>query len=92
MKADPHQRRRLAQRFSHVPNAHCTVMRRSLRVPCSHKPVRPQRKAIAAVGIANLQNFSRHALTLSGQQLEPRLLVFNNREQRYRSVLHAHLD
>ncbi len=91
METDSHQRGGLAQRGGDMSHTHGAVVCRSLLIPRVNELARAQRKAIAAVGVADLENFAGHALALGGQQLEARLRIFHHGEQRNRAMLHAHL-
>ncbi len=71
---------------------HSAVVSWPLGIPGVHESTRAEREAVAAVGVADLQNRACHAIALGHEQFKVCVSVFRNGEQRDRTVLHAHFD
>ena len=67
------------------------MVRWALRIPGLYKSACANRKLITAVRVAYSQHFARDALGMCGEQLESMCGIFDDRQQSYGSVLHAHL-
>ena len=84
LESESHQPSSLAQRTGQVAHTHSAVVRRTLGVPCLDEAARAERESVSAVGVANFENRPSLGFALGGDQLEARLRIFDNREQRDR--------
>src|ERR1700744_1533368 len=75
-----------------MPDADCTMMRRSLRVPRFHESLCTDGKTVVAVRVADAEDLTGYAFTLRRDEFESTSAIFGNREQSHRSMLDAHLD
>src|SRR5882762_6753612 len=87
----PQQCSELLELPGDVPYTHGTVMSRTVGVPLVHEIPGADRKAITAIGVADLENRPGHGLTFCRQQLQLTLCGLHHREQRNRAMLHGHL-
>ena len=66
------------------------MMCRTLGIPVFHKTTRSDRKAITAVGIADLKNRPRNRFTLGDQKLQRSICILHNGQKSDRPMAHAH--
>ena len=74
-----------------MPHASGAMVSRPLCAPFLDKPPRADREAVAAVGIADLEDGTRHGLRFRHHQLETALGGLGHGEQCHRAMLHRHL-
>ena len=75
-----------------MADADGTVMGRTLGVPAFDESPCTDRKAVTTVGVADLQDGSRHRFTLGHQKFQGTIGILHHREQGDRSVTDTHLN
>src|SRR5690242_3770410 len=75
------------QLASNVPYTYSAVMRRTVDIPLVHEISCPQREAIAAVGISDLEDRARNRFALGDQQFQLSINRLDHRQQGDRPVL-----
>src|SRR5207302_3789332 len=91
-RVDPEQRSELAQCAADVSDPRGAMMCRAFAVPFLDERARADREPVAAVRVADFENGPRHGLALRHQQLQRSTRGLDDGKQRYRSVLHRHLN
>src|SRR5438094_114882 len=89
---DSKDRAKLFDLVGNVADADRAMVCRTGDRPLVYEFLRAHRELVAAVGVADLHDWARHAFALGGEQEDFSVAGLHDRKERDRAVLDGHLD